>query len=59
MNDAGIRFPLLSKDSVKKLGYDINDAAQVPQQVVSLIPTGPRLDPAKARLPVAAPQPAA
>lgn len=59
VNDAGIRFPLISKDTMKKLGYDIRDAAPVPQQVLSLIPTGPPLDPAKARLPVPAPRPAA
>jgi type VII secretion protein EccB len=55
VNDAGISFPLPSKDVVKKLGYDVNNAAPVPKQVMTLIPTGPTLDPTAARNPVPAP----
>lgn len=55
VNDAGISFPLSSKDTVKKLGYDIAEAAPIPKAVLALIPTGPTLDPKKAQSPVSAP----
>ncbi len=45
VNDAGISFPLSSKDTAKKLGYDIGKAAPIPKPVLQLIPTGPTLDP--------------
>jgi type VII secretion protein EccB len=55
VNDAGISFPLPSKDVVQKLGYDVKNAAPVPKQVMTLIPTGPTLDPKAATNPVPAP----
>lgn len=45
VNDAGISFPLSSKDTAKKLGYDTASAAPIPKAVLQLIPTGPTLDP--------------
>jgi ESX secretion system ATPase EccB len=55
VNDAGISFPLQSKDVVQKLGYDVKNAAPVPKQVMALIPTGPTLDPKAATNPVPTP----
>jgi hypothetical protein len=55
VNDAGISFPLPSKDTVEKLGYDVKDAAPVPTAVMSLLPTGPLLDPKAATNVVPAP----
>ncbi|MCP2343649.1 type VII secretion protein EccB [Actinomadura rupiterrae] len=52
VNDQGVRFALPSPDVAKKLGYDPTKAAPVPSPVIQLIPTGPALDPAKARNPV-------
>jgi hypothetical protein len=55
VNDAGISFPLSSKDTVEKLGYDVKDAAPVPTAVMALLPTGPLLDPKAATNVVPAP----
>ncbi len=55
VNDAGICFQLSSQDTAKKLGYDTNDAAPLPKTILSLIPTGPLLDPKAAKLPVQTP----
>jgi hypothetical protein len=55
VSDAGISFPLSSKDTAKKLGYDVANAAPVPKAVLSLIPTGPTLDPSAAIKPVPPP----
>jgi type VII secretion protein EccB len=55
VNDAGISFPVRSKDVVQKLGYDVKNAAPVPKQVMALIPTGPTLDPKAATVPVQPP----
>ncbi|WP_026414760.1 type VII secretion protein EccB [Actinomadura oligospora] len=52
VNDQGIRFALPSADVAKKLGYDVGKAAPVPSSVIRLIPSGPALDPAKARNPI-------
>ncbi|MFC5184037.1 type VII secretion protein EccB [Actinomadura harenae] len=52
VNDQGIRFALPSADVAKKLGYDAGKAAPVPSSVIHLIPSGPALDPAKARNPI-------
>lgn len=52
VNDQGVRFALPSADVAKKLGYDAGKAAPVPSPVIQLIPTGPALDPAKARNPI-------
>jgi type VII secretion protein EccB len=56
VNDAGISFPLPSKDTAKKLGYDTDKAAPIPNSVLSLIPRGPTLDPAAAIKPVQPPK---
>jgi hypothetical protein len=55
VNDAGISFPLPSKDTVEKLGYNVKDAAPVPTAVMALLPTGPLLDPKAATNVVPAP----
>ena len=55
VNDAGVSFPLQSKDVVQKLGYDVKNAAPVPKLVTALIPTGPTLDPKAATAPVPPP----
>jgi type VII secretion protein EccB len=55
VNDAGISFPLPSKDTVEKLGYNVKDAAPVPRAVMALLPTGPLLDPKAATNVVPAP----
>ena len=55
VNDAGISFPLQSKEAVQKLGYEVKKAAPVPKQVMALIPTGPTLDPKAALNPVPVP----
>jgi type VII secretion protein EccB len=57
VNDAGISFPLSSKDTATKLGYDTSAAAPIPKPVLALIPTGPTLDPKAAVKPVPAPRP--
>ncbi len=56
VNDAGISFPLSSKDTVKKLGYDTKDAAPIPKAILSLLPTGPKLAWEAARMPVPPPK---
>jgi len=56
VNDAGVCFPLASKDTAEKLGYHTSDAAPIPKGVLELMPTGPTLDPAGARKPVPAPK---
>jgi hypothetical protein len=49
----GRRFALQSKDVAQKLGYTLStDGVPVPAGVVSLIPSGPILDPAAARNPI-------
>ncbi|GAB3987996.1 type VII secretion protein EccB [Actinoallomurus acanthiterrae] len=57
VNDAGVCFPLSSKDTAEKLGYKVANAAPIPKGVLQLMPTGPTLDPAKARQPAPAPKP--
>lgn len=50
----GRRFALQSKNVAQTLGYDLAaDAVPVPAGVLALIPTGPVLDPAAARNPIA------
>jgi hypothetical protein len=56
VNDAGVCFPLKSKDTAEKLGYQTSEAAPIPKGVLQLMPTGPTLDPAEARKPVPAPK---
>ncbi|TDD31033.1 type VII secretion protein EccB [Nonomuraea terrae] len=52
ITDQGRRFRLASADVVGKLGYEAADAAPVPAHLLRLIPEGPALDPAAARMPV-------
>jgi type VII secretion protein EccB len=56
VDDAGVKFPLSSKDTVEKLGYQTDDAAPIPQSLLQLMPTGPRLDPKAALNPVPTPK---
>ncbi|MCO6011608.1 type VII secretion protein EccB [Actinoallomurus purpureus] len=56
VNDAGVCFPLSSKDTAQKLGYNVNNAAPIPKGVQQLMPTGPTLDPTAARKPAPAPK---
>lgn len=55
VNDAGVCFPLSSKDTAEKLGYKTAEAAPIPKGVLQLMPTGPTLDPAAARKPAPVP----
>lgn len=56
VDDAGVCFPLSSKDTAQKLGYNVADAAPVPKGVLALLPTGPTLSPEAARKPVPEPK---
>ncbi|GAA4640693.1 type VII secretion protein EccB [Actinoallomurus vinaceus] len=56
VNDAGVCFPLSSKDTAEKLGYKVANAAPIPKGVLQLMPTGPTLDPTKALQPAPAPK---
>ncbi|MCG5213694.1 type VII secretion protein EccB [Streptosporangium sp. KLBMP 9127] len=55
VTDQGRRFAIPDKDLLPKLGYSVKQATPVPANVLQLIPQGPALDPAKARLPVVPP----
>jgi len=56
ISDNGRKYPLKSAETAKAFGYsiskDANDSVPVPVSLLSLVPTGPTLDPAKAQLPV-------
>ncbi|MBO2454313.1 type VII secretion protein EccB [Actinomadura barringtoniae] len=56
ISDNGRKYPLKSAETAKAFGYtiskDSNDSVPVPASLLSLIPTGSTLDPAKAQLPV-------
>jgi type VII secretion protein EccB len=56
VNDAGVCFPLSSKDTAEKLGYRVENAAPIPTGVLQLMPSGPTLDPVAALRPVPAPR---
>jgi type VII secretion protein EccB len=56
VNDAGVCFPLSSKDTAEKLGYKVANAAPIPNGVLQLMPSGPTLDPVAALRPVPAPK---
>lgn len=45
VTDAGLRFPVTSADAATRLGYDQARAVGVPLPFVSLLPSGPALDP--------------
>ncbi|WP_336207660.1 type VII secretion protein EccB [Nonomuraea sp. LPB2021202275-12-8] len=52
ISDQGKQHELQSADLLGKLGYDAEDVAPVPGNLIHLIPVGPKLDPAAARQPV-------
>ncbi|WP_020545807.1 type VII secretion protein EccB [Nonomuraea coxensis] len=52
ITEQGRRYQLVSADLVNKLGYEATDVAPVPAHLLRLIPDGPVLDPAAARMPV-------
>ncbi len=49
VTDTGRQYPLASRDLVTKLGYGNVKLQQIPSELISLMPAGPPLDPAKAR----------
>ncbi|GAA1512198.1 type VII secretion protein EccB [Sphaerisporangium rubeum] len=54
ITDQGRRFALASADVLAILGYDAAHVTPVPAHLLHLIPEGPALDPAAARVPVPA-----
>ncbi|SDM43830.1 type VII secretion protein EccB [Streptomyces sp. cf386] len=54
ITDSGVRFPLANPEVATSLGYDPASAVPVPSTVLSLVPTGPALDPEIAKSPLAA-----
>lgn len=52
IGDQGRKFAVTSADLLPKLGYGTSDATPVPAHLLHLIPDGPALDPAAARVPV-------
>ncbi|MEV8325818.1 type VII secretion protein EccB [Kitasatospora sp. NPDC056731] len=46
VTDAGVKYPLASAAAVKQLGYGEVVPSAVPEALLSLLPTGPSLDPA-------------
>ncbi|MCI2417476.1 type VII secretion protein EccB [Saccharopolyspora sp. K220] len=60
VSDLGVKYPLPSLDVAATLGYGGVPPVPVPTPLLSLLPTGPALDPAAAvRMHPASPQPAA
>lgn len=51
VTDAGVKFPVPSKDTLKALGYGGVDPVAVPDRLLDLIPLGPSLDPKDASEP--------
>ncbi|WP_250000381.1 type VII secretion protein EccB [Actinoplanes sp. M2I2] len=49
VTDTGLRYPLADRDLVAKLGYGNVKVQQIPSELISLMPEGPSLDPARAR----------
>ncbi len=49
VTDAGLQFPLAGRALLPKLGYGDVRPRQIPSQLISLLPVGPALDPARAR----------
>ncbi|MBG0815339.1 type VII secretion protein EccB [Planomonospora sp. ID82291] len=59
IGDQGRRHAIPSPEALQSLGYADGDVAPLPAHLVHLIPEGPALDPAAARVPVRVEQPAA
>lgn len=53
ITDLGIRYPVTSPEVLGMLGYSGVTPVKVPAELVSLLPTGPRLDPNAALRPAA------
>jgi type VII secretion protein EccB len=49
VTDTGRQFPLANRALLAKLGYGGVRPQQIPAELISLMPTGPALDPARAR----------
>ncbi|MET0424581.1 MAG: type VII secretion protein EccB [Actinoplanes sp.] len=49
ITDTGLRFPLASRDLLAKLGYGDVKPRPIPTELITLLPDGPALDPARAR----------
>lgn len=54
LTDDGLKYPLRSQDVLNLLGYGGLEPWPVPRGIADLIPTGPALDPAKAKGPALA-----
>ncbi len=46
VTDTGVKFPLASAAAAKQLGYGAATPPAVPEALLTLLPTGPSLDPA-------------
>ncbi|MEV6734331.1 MULTISPECIES: type VII secretion protein EccB [unclassified Streptomyces] len=55
VTDTGVKYRLASKAAVKALGYDGTPPQGVPSRLLSMLPSGPLLDPAVAARTVTAP----
>jgi type VII secretion protein EccB len=49
ISDQGIAYPIIDDEALASLGLDREAAHRVPAELISLLPTGPVLDPAAAR----------
>ena len=49
VTDTGRQFSLANRDLLAKLGYGDVKPQQIPAELISLVPNGPPLDPARAR----------
>jgi type VII secretion protein EccB len=49
ITDTGLRYPLAGRDLLAKLGYGEVKPRQIPTELITLLPEGPSLDPARAR----------
>ncbi|MER6913309.1 type VII secretion protein EccB [Streptomyces sp. NPDC000594] len=54
VTDAGVKYPLATPEVAGTLGYGGVAPVPVPGRILSLVPTGPVLDPTSARRPLAA-----
>jgi type VII secretion protein EccB len=49
VTDAGVSYPIADPETAKAMGYAPADAAAIPPALLTLLPTGPALDPNEAR----------